>query len=126
MAYDWPGNVRELLNTLERALTVARNEPDVIPKTSAGSHQDSPGRGRPGAQTTQTNHIQAAEQVDSTPPPFREYRQTEIARLEKDYLRNLLDHTGGDIPRACRVSGISKSRLYALMQRYEKSPPRSG
>ncbi len=39
-------------------------------------------------------------------------------QLEKEYLKRLLEKAGGDRNAACRLSGISQARLYALLSKY--------
>ncbi len=39
-------------------------------------------------------------------------------QLEKDYLKRLLEKADGDRKAACRLSGISQARLYALLNKY--------
>ncbi|MHC1700743.1 MAG: helix-turn-helix domain-containing protein [Humidesulfovibrio sp.] len=41
-----------------------------------------------------------------------------MAEAESSCLRQLLAATGGDIPKACAVSGLSRARLYALLKTY--------
>jgi len=48
-------------------------------------------------------------------PSLQEFRNT----TEQRYLENLMDLTKGNIKEACRVSGLSRSRLYALFQKYK-------
>jgi two-component system NtrC family response regulator len=50
-------------------------------------------------------------------PPLSEYRDTLYSQAESQYLRDLMAFTGNDIPEACRVSGLSQSRLYALLKK---------
>ena len=38
--------------------------------------------------------------------------------MEKNYLSELMRMTGGDIKKACRISGLSRSRLYGLLQEH--------
>jgi DNA-binding NtrC family response regulator len=47
------------------------------------------------------------------------------AQAEKKYLRDLIAETGGDIQAACRVAGLSRSRLYDLLNKYDirRRPP---
>ena len=52
-------------------------------------------------------------------------RTAALAAAEQEYLRALLAHAGGDIPRACSVSGLSRSRLYCLLKKYRIAPPSS-
>ena len=54
-------------------------------------------------------------------PDFREYRDSR----EADYLRALVERHGGDIGRMLKVSGLSRSRLYALLKKHGLAPLRA-
>ena len=47
-------------------------------------------------------------------PDFRDYRDSR----EADYLRALVDRHAGDVGRMLKVSGLSRSRLYALLKKH--------
>jgi two-component system NtrC family response regulator len=44
-----------------------------------------------------------------------EYRET----TERRYFNELMTQTGGDIRQASAVSGLSRSRLYDLLKKYD-------
>jgi two-component system NtrC family response regulator len=50
-------------------------------------------------------------------PKLQEFRDKIYAQAEKEYLLELMDLTGKNIPEACRISGLSQSRLYALLKK---------
>jgi two-component system NtrC family response regulator len=114
--YDWPGNVRELVNALERAVSAAREEPIVFPKHL------------PTYIRIQVARSTAREECDakvghhrqSTPglPSIKEARDAAISKAEQIYLRDLIAFVGTDIGEARRVSGLSRSRLYGLLNKY--------
>jgi two-component system NtrC family response regulator len=116
-AYHWPGNIRELVNTLDRALAAARLEPTLFPKhlpidirvqkARASIHPrtvSEPGHGRETPQTL---------------PSLHEFRESAALQAEKSYLGELMGLCQGDIKEACRISGLSQSRLYALLQKHK-------
>ena len=39
-------------------------------------------------------------------------------QLEKNYLTRLMEKAGGDRKAACKLSGVSQARLYALLNKY--------
>jgi len=41
-----------------------------------------------------------------------------IARFEAEYLEELMRHAKTDVRLACRIAGLSRSRLYALLKKY--------
>jgi two-component system NtrC family response regulator len=116
-AYSWPGNVRELVNTLERTIAAARNESILFPKhlpmqlrievTQTAMRKE-----------LQPPHSASAEQSGCRNlPPLSEYRDSLYSQAERQYLQDLMAFTGNDIAEACRVSGLSQSRLYALLKK---------
>jgi two-component system, NtrC family, response regulator len=114
MAYDWPGNVRELVNTLERAMAAAYNEPVLIP-------QHLPPHIR--IQVAQSA-VKKPLSVKEPPAPYafgekipnlRDY----LEEMKAQYLKNLMATVGNDLKQACRVSGMSRSSLYAHLKKYK-------
>jgi DNA-binding NtrC family response regulator len=54
-------------------------------------------------------------------PKLRELREDVFFRAEYNYLRNLVSLCGHNIKKACQVSGLSRSRLYSLLKKYQLS-----
>ncbi len=115
-AYRWPGNVREFVHTMEQTLASARHEHTLFPKhlptglrvqvtRAAVDHDheiaDDPGRA-----------------ASHNLPKLQDYRDTVYHEAEKNYLHDLLALADGKIAVACRHSGLSQSRLYALMKKH--------
>lgn len=121
-AYAWPGNVRELVNALDRALNAARFDPTLFP-----AHLPMDVR----VEVTRSS-LQRKSSCDEEPPrgasyplpKLRELRDRLIEQAERQYLQDLMALCRGHIPRACALSGLSQSRLYALLQKY--GIPKSG
>lgn len=116
-AYHWPGNVRELVNALERSLAVARQEPTLFPKhlpTHIRIHL-----ARAGA-TKERAEIRATEDTAQL-TTLRAFREKALQEAETQYLEDLMNLTGGNIKEACRISGLSRPRLYALVKKYKIS-----
>jgi two-component system NtrC family response regulator len=88
MRHHWPGNVRELENCLTRAIALATG--GVI---------------RP-------EHL-GLSQTTNAPGMFR--RMDEV---EADHVRRVLAGVKGNKARAARVLGISKPRLYRLLDKF--------
>lgn len=116
-ACHWPGNVRELINVLEYALVNAEQDPTLFPKHLPPEYRvaeldfDPMPTASPSRETGQT--------MDETNdlPCLREYR----TRMEKKYLKMLLNKTRGDRDQAILISGISQSRLYGLLKKHNLS-----
>jgi two-component system NtrC family response regulator len=119
MAYDWPGNVRELFQTIERVLAIARFEPTLFPQhlpTQIRIHEARASVGRErGANGGPGEHDYPAKGL----PTLQDVREAALSKLETQYLENLMMVTEKDIKEACRISGLSRSRLYHLLQKYK-------
>jgi two-component system NtrC family response regulator len=118
--YHWPGNVRELVNTLDSALVAARFEPTLFPKhlplgirvlraRAMADHKAPPSESPPVNSSARTL------------PKFHHFRDLALKQAEKQYLQDLISICEGEIKEACRVAGISQSRLYALLQKHKVS-----
>lgn len=121
MAYSWPGNIREFINTIERTVISAREEPVLFAQhlptaIRAQVAQSGVGhRGEPPAAEAQS----APPAVEGELPRLNDFRETIYAKAEKQYLADLMSVARNDIPAACRLSGLSQSRLYALLKTHE-------
>ncbi len=93
--YAFPGNVRELENIMERAAALARGE--VI------TAQDLP---------------PDLSQVRLAPFPGAEAAVPTLADLERDYIRHLLERTGGSKSQTARLLGIDRASLWRKMKRF--------
>ncbi|MDQ5984792.1 MAG: Regulatory protein AtoC [Syntrophus sp. SKADARSKE-3] len=120
--YDWPGNVRELVNTIEKAIASALNEPVLF-------RQHLP------AEIRIRYACAAIKDVDSNPfletdmdqsepclPKLKELKEATYMKLEKKYLHDLIELTGGDIDKAMGISGLGRARLYGLLKKHLISP----
>ncbi len=121
-AYGWPGNVRELIQALEKAVVGAGDEPVLFPK-----HLPEHVRIRLAREAVRPKSSPEACPAGAVSGPvgpvsLKEHRDAELARAERDYLASLIRKTCGDINETCRVSGLSRSRLYTLLKKYSISP----
>ena len=89
LGHDWPGNVRELENCLTRAMALSTG--GVIRIEHLGLSPGSP-RGN---------------QVFRT-----------MDEIEAEHTRRVLEGVGGNKAKAARVLGVSKPRLYRLIEKY--------
>lgn len=116
--YGWPGNVRELISTLERALFTSFHEPTLFPKhlpTDLRIHLARVSMGKKGS--SRSGSITNAT-ISASLPSLKDFRDTAITETERQYLTELKAITGGNIAEACRISGLSRPRLYALLKKY--------
>ncbi len=111
LTYKWPGNVRELLHALERALAAAFHEPTLFP-------QHLPEHIRIDLARHAIGRAIPPRSVDGEPacrvalPSLRDYREN----MDRKYLMELISLAGSDRREACRISGLSRSRLYDLLK----------
>jgi two-component system NtrC family response regulator len=117
MNYDWPGNIRELQHTIEQALSRAGKEAILYPRhlpRAIRAHivRRDLEKGTSGPAASKRNI------APGNFPTLKEYRQQKLEELEDRYLRDLLEATDGKIKQACKVSGLSRARLYALLKQY--------
>jgi len=117
--YDWPGNVRELLNAVDRALAVAGSAPTLYPIHLPSRIRLPMLKGQLTDGGPEVQHDHEAMLQGQTLPTIREYRDNLIETAERDYLTELMRRTHGSIKTACEVSGLSGSRLHALLKKYE-------
>jgi len=86
-AHDWPGNVRELEHCVESAVVLARGElirTDNLPLPGGGA----------------------------SPPDARGFAPgRRLADVERDYVRQTLDHCGGNRTKAAALLGIGRNTL---------------
>ncbi len=115
--YEWPGNVRELVNALEHALAAAQQQDILL-------DYHLPTRIRAWAARKKLDGVKpksaaaGAFGVSGTLPPLQAYREQAIEQAESDYLGALMTAADGNIGKACRLSGVSRSRLYELLKKY--------
>lgn len=95
LAYHWPGNVRELEHEVERAVILA--ESDIIEAHDLSL--------APSGQSAKPSHAQ--------PEPY-----VPLEEVEREYIRRVLDETGGNQSMASRILGINRKTLYLKMKRY--------
>ena len=115
-AYPWPGNVRELLMALETAIDMSRDEP-VLHHNHLPFHvrvyvaQAALGKARNSDRPLEPQTV-----FPENLPSLKQFREEGISEMEKKYLAELMRITAGDIKKACMISGLSRSRLYRLLQ----------
>jgi DNA-binding NtrC family response regulator len=107
--YNWPGNVRELANVIERASLISGEREEII--------------------------------VDDLPLTFRSFSPTEVPvastknlpeislrldEMEKAHLGRVLRVTGGNKKRAAQLLGISRKKLYRIIDSSRPNGESSG
>jgi len=126
IAYHWPGNVRELFNTLHGALTASVDDavlyPSCLPVNIRAWAARKMIRRENRASASQWVELDGFLRNGHQPSTFREYKTRLLWEGEKHYFAHLAAASGGNVAAACRMSGLSKSRLYYFYQKHAISP----
>jgi two-component system, NtrC family, response regulator len=123
LAYDWPGNVRELIQALEKAIVSAKDEPVLFPKHLPEHIRIQLARASVlRRKVPKPVPTEEAPGGTENPVKLKDFREAVFVSAEKDYLTSLMQNAAGNIGQACRISGLSRSRLYTLLKKYQISP----
>ena len=95
ITYAWPGNVRELENVIERAVVMSAQDMITLELLPLN-----PGK------------------TQGTIQPLTEAKET----FEREYLRDLLRATEGNISRASQIAGRYRADFYKLLKKYGLHP----
>lgn len=111
MNYAWPGNIRELENVIERAVLLCKSdtlEPDLFPIPGQ--------KGHPAA-----IHLKAPEPAmeggDKT--VFLGDLPTAVEKLEKQFIQEALQKTGGNQRQAAKILGVTERILGYKIKTYD-------
>lgn len=120
-AYQWPGNVREVIHTLEYSIAAVGDGRVLLPQHLPTQVRIAAARALFGespeasASSPPLNTAPAISPVlDESLLSFKQQRE----KADYDYLYDLNQRTGGQISEMCRLSGLSKSRMYELLKLY--------
>ena len=116
--YEWPGNVRELVNALERAVAAAQQAPVLFAKHLPVYIRVHLARAAVSANQDPDARTLAAIAPGAPLPPLGVVRETAVAEAEQRYLRELL-RRAANVRAAVALSGLSRSRLYALLKKHD-------
>jgi two-component system NtrC family response regulator len=122
LSYDWPGNIRELIQALEKAIISAKDEPVLFPQHLPDHIRIHLARAAVIQKRAPSPDLERPTAAADTSLNLKDFREVELARIEKDYLGSLMRRTNGEVGEACRISGLSRSRLYTLLKIYGLKP----
>lgn len=120
--YHWPGNIRELQNLLEEVCAQARNHhtlfsyhlPQYIRIYQAQRMLEkivsAPGAGYPDRRVTSDQSLATSI---TRPVLWKEYKRN----MEREYIANLMAYVSGNIAEAVAISGLSRARIYQLLNK---------
>ena len=123
-AYKWPGNVRELIQALEKALLSAKDEPMLFPKHLPTYIRIQVARDSFPKKPAGQGQLEIPSSVPEVPSKLKEIRKAAVSEAEQQYLKDLISFVGGDINKACRISGLSRSRFYTLLRKHQPTDER--
>lgn len=125
-AYDWPGNVRELVNVLQLSIHKAMFEDQLtfyhLPQQLRMSKvvQDVSNVANASRPPAETNHCFSLplQRPDGSLPLLKEVRRETIHAMEENYLNQLVLLSDSSAKTACKLSGLSRARLYELLNKH--------
>ncbi|MCJ7602998.1 MAG: sigma-54 dependent transcriptional regulator [Desulfobulbaceae bacterium] len=113
--YDWPGNVRELFHVLDHAFAEGVLSPTLfslyLPEKIRILHARMNVKGKGDAAA-------GSGRLPSDLPPSLQWRQAR-ENFEKKFFHDLMMYADGNIQTASMVSGLSRTRLYQLVEKYK-------
>ncbi len=123
--YDWPGNIRELINLIHLTLTNAVDAPMLYPhflpkefrikvlkKKIRYSNQDDIH-----SKVFLTIERPAGREIIQ----YKAYRDYVNDLMESRYIDYLSDLNIDNVSEICRLTGLSRSRIYQLFQKHKKN-----
>ncbi|UCG08119.1 MAG: sigma-54-dependent Fis family transcriptional regulator [Desulfobacterales bacterium] len=96
MSYDFPGNVRELEHIIERAVILADGK------------------------TIESKHLPGRFQKADFPPLDASRKFMTLAEMEKNYILEVLDATGGNKSKTAELLGISRAALWRKLKQFKE------
>ena len=127
--YAWPGNVRELDNLVQRALLLSDDARLRLWPAASRPLSAAPQHGGPAGGTgdpVETDHgagVAVHEDcfAGAGASPLASYRQARdraLASFERDYLRQLMHRSGGNVTHAARLAGKERRALGKLLKKH--------
>jgi two-component system NtrC family response regulator len=121
--YDWPGNVRELVNTLDQVISKALHEPALhrkhLPVNIRVALLEKNLKQADGDRELLS---QAASPLRFQPlPDWKTFKQFIHQEAEELYFRELHVHFQGDVSALSEWSGLTRSRIYSILSKYNIS-----
>jgi DNA-binding NtrC family response regulator len=94
LAYHYPGNVRELQYTIERAVIMAE-------------------------ETTLSARDIIFSPIEAAPSPSEEMHHTNLSAVEKNTILRVIEKHNGNISKAAKELGITRTALYRRLSKYD-------
>jgi two-component system response regulator AtoC len=100
MDYQFPGNIRELEHIIERAVILADGN------------------------TLEFKHLPGRFHKSDSPPLDASRKFTTLAAMEKKYILEVLEASGGNKSRTTEVLGISRAALWRKLKQFKEDEHR--
>jgi len=105
--YPWPGNIRELRNVIERAMVLCEGE-EIRQAHLPGDFTDMPGPGDGPGPSGPDDHL----------PNGGLDLENVVVDLERHFITQALERTGGNQTEAAKLLSISRDQLRYRMEKY--------
>lgn len=99
LSYSYPGNIRELENIIQRAIILC--DTAALKPEHLALHLSDELASQELAASSRSNPI------------------CSIDEMEKIHIRHILDHTSGNLTKACNILGIARSSLWRKIKKYD-------
>lgn len=110
--YDWPGNIRELEQALAEVFSKAHDHPTLFEYHLPAHIRIK--QAREAITKTQPANNFSVNQTVGPPPPWKIFKN----QMEQQYINALMKYVSGNINNACEISGISRARVYQLINKH--------
>ena len=126
--YNWPGNIRELINAIEKAILSEPDLPILYPMFLPDRIRinfvdkkigDIDTHDKPDTKSSDfSGSIFSSLYFPGQTPKLKNFRNSAIEKIEILYFKSLLKQTNWDLEKAAEISGVSKSRVYFLIKKF--------
>ena len=99
-SYEWKGNVRELENKIQSALIMCKGD-KILPSHFGFS-----------------NEAQFHQELFKQFTSYEEGKQKAIEKFQRNYIRNALGQTNGNISQAAELCGITRAAFQRIMRKF--------
>jgi DNA-binding protein Fis len=121
--YSWPGNTRELEQTLRRALPTCKSNLLRIENVDwlYDREEESTETPQPAAQPDKPDQLNENTLAIPaiTSEDFEDVYETVISKSEKSLFEQILQRCGGNVRKAARQLGISRTTLRTKIEKYD-------
>ena len=118
--YEWPGNIRELVNLMERAIAKAARTEVLHQKHLPVSMRVSVLKNQfhTPAPTTSLLASESSPLSFDPIPDWKNFKDLMHHEAEKRYFQDLWNHFDGDVKHIAQQAGLTRSRVYSILNKY--------